>query len=198
MTDIGSKYVIVVSGLPRSGTSMMMNMLKAGGVALLQDGARKPDEDNPGGYYELETVKDLHRDNSCLAHAAGRGVKVISMQLKYLPKDKRYKIIFLNRKLDEVLASQRKMLERRGQKLPTPAEDRMIGKKFDIHLLQTRKLIQDSGHMDVLYLNYADVVGNAREAAIQVKEFIGPVSGRDMDIDRMASVVDDSLYRQRK
>src|SRR5512139_2049136 len=107
--------VIIVSGLPRSGTSMLMKMLEAGGVPLVTDGVRTPDEDNPKGYYEVERVKDLanEQDKTWLRQSKGKGLKVISYLLKSLPADVNYKVVFIRREIEEVLASQKKMLDRR-------------------------------------------------------------------------------------
>src|SRR5512136_2813877 len=109
--------VVVVSGLPRSGTSMLMKMLEAGGLTLVTDGQRTADEDNPKGYYEVERVKDLanETDRAWLNAARGKGIKVISYLLKSLPADLNYKVLFIRRDLDEILASQKKMLARRGE-----------------------------------------------------------------------------------
>ena len=111
------RSVVVVSGLPRSGTSMLMGMLAAGGMETLADGVRAPDDDNPLGYYELERVKQLQTgvDTAWLGDARGKCVKVISYFLKYLPSDEHYRIVFVRRDLAEVLASQRTMLPRRGE-----------------------------------------------------------------------------------
>src|SRR5579872_1312474 len=113
-------FVTIVSGLPRSGTSMMLRMLAAGGLPILTDGVRTPDEDNPHGYLEWEGVKSLARDASWVASARGKGVKVIYYWLRDLPRDCRYRVIFMRRDLDEVLASQAAMLERRGVREPRP------------------------------------------------------------------------------
>ena len=109
--------VVVVSGLPRSGTSMMMKMLAAGGVSVMTDAVRKADVDNPKGYYEYERVKDLEKetDKSYVREARGKALKVISFLLKDLPDDNFYQVIFMRRHLDEVIASQNKMLDRRGE-----------------------------------------------------------------------------------
>src|SRR5687768_1736541 len=107
--------ITVVSGLPRSGTSMMMKMLEAGGLEPVVDHVRKPDEDNPKGYYEFERVKALENDREWLPEAKGKFVKVISMLLRHLPADHRFKVIFMQRNMPEVLASQKKMLVRRGE-----------------------------------------------------------------------------------
>ena len=106
--------ITVVSGLPRSGTSLMMQMLEAGGMETVTDGQRAPDADNPKGYYELERVKRLKEDHAWLAEAEGKALKVVSMLLYDLPADFRYRVLFMERDLDEILSSQRTMLARRG------------------------------------------------------------------------------------
>jgi hypothetical protein len=114
--DEVAQTVVVVSGLPRSGTSLMMQMLEAGGITVLTDGIREPDEDNPRGYYEFERVKALPKgDYEWLESARGKAVKVVSALLEYLPPEYNYKVIFMHRRMEEILASQRKMLIRRGK-----------------------------------------------------------------------------------
>ena len=110
------RFVTVVSGLPRSGTSLMMQMLAAGGVELLIDQIRRADADNPRGYFELEAVKRTRQDASWLDDAAGKAVKVIHLLLRDLPDDREYRVVMMSRDLDEVLASQQAMLARSGKK----------------------------------------------------------------------------------
>jgi len=110
--------ITVVSGLPRSGTSMMMQMLGAGGLAVLTDGKRGADADNPRGYYEYEAVKSLGQDASWLASAGGKAVKIVSALLIHLPDGFDYRVIFMRRPIAEVLASQRAMLDRLGHAGP--------------------------------------------------------------------------------
>src|SRR3990167_393038 len=98
--------IVIVSGLPRSGTSLMMQMLRAGGMSLLIDDQRPADADNPHGYWEYEPVKRLQHDNSWLPQAEGKAVKVVSALLQYLPPRHTYKIIVMHRPMQEVLASQ--------------------------------------------------------------------------------------------
>ena len=131
--------VIVVSGLPRSGTSMLMKMLEAGGVQVFTDGIRQADEDNPRGYFELEKVKNLQKqtDRSWLREARGKAVKVISQLLPELPPENTYKVLFINRNLHEVIASQNKMLLRRGEKVDPASDERMRG-LFEKHLEKTK------------------------------------------------------------
>ena len=118
--------IIVVSGLPRSGTSLMMKMLAAGGLPLLVDGLREPDDDNPEGYFELERVKALVTgDDAWLAEARGHAVKVISSLLKFLPGTYSYRVILMQRRMSEVLASQRRMLMRRGEPVDTLSDEKL-------------------------------------------------------------------------
>src|SRR4029450_2106899 len=125
--------IVVVSGLPRSGTSLMMQMLQAGGMPLLTDDLRPPDADNPNGYWEYEPVKRLHQDNSWIRKAEGKALKAVSGSLHYLPPQPTYKILFMQRPMQEVLASQTVMLERRGQQ-SGKADDTTLGTVFAQHL----------------------------------------------------------------
>ncbi len=185
--------IIIVSGLPRSGTSMCMKMLEAAGIELAVDGVRTADEDNPKGYYELERVKDLDKpgDKSWLRDARGKGVKVISFLLKDLPRDNRYKVIFMTRHLDEVLASQTKMLDRREEASET--EDDRMKDLYENHLLQVKGMLSRKDNFEVLYIHYSDVLANGRAHAQKVHDFLG----MDVSVDAMAGVVDNALYRNR-
>ncbi len=186
--------VIVVSGLPRSGTSMMMKMLAAGGLELVKDDVREADEDNPRGYFELERVKDLQRDQdkAWLREARGKAVKIISQLLEVLPAENLYKVIFMERDLTEVLASQAKMLERRGEEGGS-AKDQEMAEMFTEHLSKARFILRRRPHFVVLYCCYADVVSNPGAAAFQVNQFLG---GR-LDSEAMKGVVEPKLYRNR-
>lgn len=184
--------IVVVSGLPRSGTSMMMKMLEAGGLPIFQDGLRQADADNPKGYYEAERVKDLAQDARWLPAAAGHGIKIISSLLTYLPPGLSYKIIFMRREMPEVLASQQKMLERSGHR-QGPVADEVMAAKFSIHLRKIAKFLEQSG-MEVLDVNYAEVIADAARQAGRVNGFLG---GR-LDESKMIQVVDYALYRQRR
>mgnify|MGYP001185746231 CR=1 FL=1 len=185
------KFTTVVSGLPRSGTSMLMKMLDAGGVPPLTDGIRTADDDNPGGYYELEKVKQLDEAADWIDHASGRAVKVISQLLYKLPGGRRYKIVFALRDMNEILASQRQMLIRRGQQ--STIDDEEMALLFGRHLQEVRRWLEDQSHMEVLFLEYGDVLRDPRAAAAAVRDFLGLA----LDLDRMAGIVDENLYRQR-
>ncbi len=186
--------VFVVSGLPRSGTSMMMKMLEAGGVPALTDGIRLADTDNPKGYYELEQIKDLAKqvDKSWLKDAAGHCVKVISELLIELPPFCRYRVIFMNRDLHEIIASQNRMLQRRGEEKAD--DDEAMIDLFSRHLGKIKDWLRRQSHFRILYLDYGGVLEDPPGNARQVKEFLG----LDLDIELMAAVCDPALYRNRR
>ena len=188
-----SKPIIVVSGLPRSGTSMMMRMLDAGGLDTVVDGIREGDEDNPRGYFELERVKKLAKDDdkSWLAEAQGKTIKVISFLLKDLPDTFHYKIVFLNRHLDEVLASQEKMLQRRNEENKT--DDEAMKAAFEKHLRDVRALCRERDEIDILEVRYDQVVADAAGHAVKINAFLGG----ELDEAAMATAVESGLYRNR-
>ena len=186
--------VILVSGLPRSGTSMAMKMLDAGGLSVIQDGIRAADEDNPKGYFEDERIKDLANmaDKSWFRDLRGRVVKVVSSLLQYLPDDNFYRVVFVRRDLHEVLASQQKMLDRREENNRT--EDEAMLKMYEQHLEKIQFQLRFREYFDVLYLNYRDVLADPQREAERLNDFFG---GR-LDVDAMAAVVDPNLYRNRR
>lgn len=186
--------IVVVSGLPRSGTSMMMKMLEAGGVAPLTDEIREADKDNPRGYYEFERVKELDKgDVAWLPQAEGKVVKVISALLKHLPDDYHYKVIFMRRHMPEILASQRKMLVHRGEDADSMDDERLAA-LFAKHLAEVEQQLQQRANAGVLYVHYSDALQDPQTVAEQVAHFLG----RDLDVERMVGVVDPALYRNRR
>lgn len=189
------KEVVIVSGLPRSGTSMMMKMLEAGGIPPLTDEIREADKDNPRGYFEFERVKKLDKgDTAWLAEADGKVVKVISALLKHLPDDGyRYKVIFMRRHMPEILASQRKMLAHRGEDAGAMDDERMA-QLFSKHLGEVEQQLQQRAAFEVLYVHYSDALKDPQTAAEQAARFLE----RDLDIERMVGVVDPQLYRNRR
>jgi len=191
MNQKREKEIIIVSGLPRSGTSMMMQMLEAAGIEIVSDHIRKSDEDNPRGYYELEEVKNIN-NTSWIDNCHGKAVKVISALLQNLPSTKNYKIIFMERDLSEILASQKVMLQRLKKKGADISDDEMI-LKFKQHLEQIKKWLLNKENMDVLYVNFRDVIDRTDEVARKVINFLGT----DADITNMVRVVDRKLYRQK-
>ena len=185
--------VVIVSGLPRSGTSMAMKMLEAGGMELVVDNVRTADEDNPKGYFEDERVMDLAEmdDTSWLRDARGKVIKVVSSLLNYLPKDNAYKVVFMRRNLHEVLASQAKMLVRRGEDSHT--EDGDLLAMYESHLEKVQFQLRFRPWFETLYLDYADVVKDPSSQAQKIAAFVGG----NLDLGRMAAAVDGSLYRNR-
>ena len=186
--------VTLVSGLPRSGTSMMMSMLQAGGMDLVVDGERTADEDNPKGYFELERIKKIKSDADWLLDADGKVIKAISQLLLDLPTDGsiRYKIIFMRRNIDEVLASQKKMLIRRGTYKPEISDDEMK-RMFLLHLEQVTDFLQKHDVMETLYVNYNRLISDPSDRIDSINQFLGG----GLDIAAMAAVVDKQLYRNR-
>lgn len=185
--------VIVVSGLPRSGTSMMMQMLEAGGVAVLTDRVRGADEDNLKGYYEFERVKALPQDTAWLEEAEGKAVKIVSELLRRLPADHSYRVIFMRRDLREVLASQGQMLVRRGGASSGVGDDRMA-EVFRKHLREVEAWLAGQPNVTVFYADYNGILKEPVKWAEEIGRFLG---GR-LDVKRMAGVVDEVLYRQRR
>jgi len=184
--------IVVVSGLPRSGTSMMMKMLEAGGLPVLTDNLRTADEDNPRGYYEFERVKQIEEDREWLPVARGKVVKMISALLKHLPLDYRYRVIFMQREMGEILASQRQMLVRRGEDTER-IDDQEMARLFARHLSQMESWLASQPAMDVLHVHYSDVLAQPAAQAARVNAFLGG----GLDERKMAEVVDPDLYRQK-
>ena len=185
--------VIVVSGLPRSGTSAMMKMLAAGGVPLLTDAVRGADDDNPDGYFEFEPVKELRKgEHAWLRDAPGRAVKIVSGLLTGLPLDFSYQVIFMNRRISEVLASQRKMLIRRGEPADAIPDDRMAA-IFAKHLREVHAWLAAQPNIAVLEVDYNALIADPRPHAAQVDRFLDG----DLDIAAMCAAVNPDLYRNR-
>ncbi len=183
--------VYVVSGLPRSGTSMLMRMLEAGGLAVLADGARAADRDNPRGYYELDAIKGTAFDASWVRAAGGKAVKVISYLLRYLPPDLEYRVLFLRRELDQVVRSQRAMLERLGQ--PVGETDGEARRLLAEHLVDVEAWLETAAHARRLGVSHARVLSDPRGQSERIARFLG----RELDLDAMARAVEPALWRQR-
>ncbi len=183
--------ITIVSGLPRSGTSMMMRMLEAGGMDVAVDNIRKADEDNPKGYYELEKVKEIKNDYSWLDNVQGKVVKMVSMLLYELPSNRNYNVIFMKRGIDEILASQRTMLQRKGNR--SDINDEEMGKLFNRHLEEIENWLAGQINIRILYINYNDVIEDPRKIAQVINHFLN----KALNIGKMVETVDRSLYRQR-
>jgi len=185
-------FVTVVSGLPRSGTSMMMQMLDAGGLPALTDNIRQADEDNPRGYYEFEAVKQLESDSSWVNNAGGKVVKMVYRLLYDLPTGHNYRVVFMLRDLSEVLASQGVMLERHG-KADDSVDDEQIKQIYRRQLDDVRKWLADQPNFSVLYVDYHQVLNDSKQVAGDLNAFLGG----DLDVQAMVAVPDAQLYRQR-
>jgi len=186
--------IVVVSGLPRSGTSMMMNMLAAGGLEILADGERTADIDNPKGYFELERIKNLEKetDKSYLRAGRGKAVKVISFLIKDLPDENDYRVLFMRRDLDEVLASQQKMIDRL-ESGDTDADAAAMKEAFRNDIARVRVLCRTRPNFALCEIRYKDAVGDPAAASRAVNAFLG---GR-LDEAAMRAAVDAALYRNR-
>ena len=183
--------IVVVSGLPRSGTSMVMKIVEAGGLELFVDGKRKADEDNPRGYFEYERVKELAKDNSWLKDVHGKVVKIVSPLLYNLPLTYKYKIIFIKRHMEEILASQNKMLERSGRE--AHIDDGVMGQKFEAHLKKVCKWIEKQKNINCLYVSYNEIIQNPLPTLSKMNEFLEDT----LDLSAMTEAIDGSLYRNR-
>lgn len=189
---MAAEPITIVSGLPRSGTSMMMKMLEAGGIPPLTDVIREADDDNPEGYYEFERVKALPDDTEWLEEARGKAVKVLAELIKHLPQTHSYRIIFMERSLDEVIASQRKMLIRRGED-PEKVDGEELRKLFKKYLRILKNHIRNQSSMSVIYVSYNEIIRDPTESVHRMKAFLGG----DLNEEKMISSVDPALYRNR-
>ncbi len=186
--------IVIVSGLPRSGTSMMMKMLEAGGMQIMTDRERVADIDNPKGYFEYERVKNLEKesDKSYLREGRGKVIKVISFLIKDLPDDNDYRVIFMRRDLDEVLTSQNKMIDRLGATDSTAATEAMK-EAYRNDIVRTRLLCRKRPNFDWIEIHYKDTVNDPAATARSVNAFVGG----HLDEAAMREAVDESLYRNR-
>jgi RNase adaptor protein for sRNA GlmZ degradation len=183
--------IIVVSGLPRSGTSLMMQMLENGGVAVVTDNIRTADTDNPRGYYEFEKVKRLKQNASWLPETRGKAFKMVSQLLYDLPGSERYRIIFMERDTDEMLRSQDKMLQRLNR--PAAPHEEMK-RYYAVHLERLHAWLGQQPHIDVVRVNYNDLIERPEANTERIREFL---NGK-VNAEAMAKTVDPSLYRNRR
>ena len=187
------EYITVVSGLPRSGTSMMMRMIEAGGMEIVTDHLRTPDDSNPKGYYEFETVKKLKDgDRAWVGSARGKAVKVISALLEYLPREYTYQVIFMRRDIHEILASQKKMLIDRGEPTDKVSDEKMA-ELYRNHLSKVEGWLKQQPNMKTLFVNYNEVLANPDTYLDSINRFL---SNR-LEVSNMRQVIDKNLYRQR-
>ncbi len=193
MMFIKPTLITVVSGLPRSGTSMMMKMLEAGGVPLLVDHLRTRDDDNPEGYYEFEPVKKLSQgDFNWLGDVQGKAVKVIAALITHLPATYTYQVIFMRRDMSEILASQKKMLLNRGED-PNKISDADMAQLFEKHLVKVLSWIDQQPNMRKIEVNYNLLFKDPKPQVGQINQFLGNI----LDVEKMLEVINPDLYRQR-
>jgi len=192
MSAASRDFVTIVSGLPRSGTSMMMRMIDAGGIPALTDEIRTADDDNPRGYYEFEPVKKTKDDASWVSQARGKVVKMVHLLLMDLPEGYEYRVIFMRRHLDEVLKSQDVMLERHGKGGASLPIDKMKS-IFEKQIQQVYDWINQRSHFKLLEVSYNEIMAAPRPFV----ERINTLLGGELNQDAMAAVIEPDLYRQR-
>ncbi len=188
-------FITVVSGLPRSGTSMMMSMLAAGGIPPITDNLRTADDDNPKGYYEFERVKRIKEDTAWVPDAVGKAVKMISQLVVDLPDGHCYRVLFMRRNMNEILASQKAMMERRGTLRQDGPGDVVMAQYFEKHVADVLQRLRARPNFDVLEIDYnAMLAGGADDAIERINAFVGG----GLDRSAMRAVIDAQLYRQRR
>jgi thioredoxin len=184
-------YITIVSGLPRSGTSMMMRMLEAGGIPALTDDLRSPDEDNPNGYYEFEDVKSIEDNSAWIEGAQGYSVKMVYSLLKHLPADRDYRIVFMRRDVSEILQSQKQMLERNG--IETDIPDATMKALFERELQQFYAWLPSQTHLNLINISY-------NELLCRPEPTVGLINlhfDQSLNVAAMTALVDPTLYRHR-
>jgi hypothetical protein len=187
------KPITIVSGLPRSGTSMMMQILEAGGIPPLTDNVRKADDDNPRGYYELEAVKKTKEGAAWLEGAPGKAVKMVHLLLYDLPPHLKYRVIYIERDIREVIASQNRMLDRMGKERGG-LSDAQTARVFQEQVDALKRWLAAAKNFKVLFVSYNDLIAGGRGTLAAINAFLGG----GLDVEAMARIVDPTLYRQRK
>jgi len=193
MSASKDNFVTIVSGLPRSGTSMMMQLIDRGGIPALKDDIRVADEDNPKGYYEFEPVKKTKEDPAWLERAPGTVVKMVYRLLYDLPAEYNYRVIFMRRKLEEVIASQNVMLDR-GKKEGGGLPDGKLLEVFRAEIDKSNRWLAGQPNFQVLYVNYNEMIADPAPQVARINEFLGG----ELDTKAMMATVDPTLYRQRR
>jgi LPS sulfotransferase NodH len=187
----GQIVITIVSGLPRSGTSLMMQMLAAGGMPLLSDGERPPDVDNPRGYCEWQPIKLLPKQPNLIDQAEGKAVKIISQLLLSTPRGRIYKLIFMERPLPEVLASQEKMLQRRGSL--ESVDPSLMASAFRNHMKEIAAWLEERDDIPICRMGYRRLLADPAGCAASIRDFLNV----ELDLRAMAQQIDHSLYRNR-
>jgi hypothetical protein len=193
MQEKNRDFIAIVSGLPRSGTSLMMQMLLAGGMPILTDRKRVADEHNPEGYWEFEAVKNTRTSCEWLRQAQGKAVKMVHLLLMDLPREGySYRVLLMKRRMAEVLASQRVMLQRQGKSGAALSEER-LSQIFRGQMVRVESWLKEQPHFAVLPVDYNELVANPMPQAAAINEFLGGA----LDSGKMIQAVNPSLYRQR-
>lgn len=189
-----SREIVVVSGLPRSGTSMMMKMIEAGGVPVMIDNIRVADSDNPKGYYELERVKQLDKggDKEWIGDAQGKVVKVIAALLAHLSGNYQYRVLFMNRRVEEVVKSQQRMLENRKED-KDKLDEETLKTLLKKHASDVKSWVGKQPNFEMLEIDYNAMVQSPLEYIPKINAFLGG----GLDEKAMANIVDPTLYRNR-
>jgi hypothetical protein len=200
--------ITIVSGMPRSGTSMVMQMLEAAGLEIHSDGERAADVDNPKGYFELEAARRLPGDVAFLARSYGKVVKIVAPLLKSLPPEHPYRVIFIERDIDEMMASQRVMMERGGRELDSEGAERVLARVLEKRIEEAKDWLDGSENIRVCYVTHADLIDAPMQASTRIANFLEQAGtttpqslsqARRHEIrSRMAEVVDAKLYRQQR
>jgi tetratricopeptide (TPR) repeat protein len=185
-------FATIVSGLPRSGTSLMMQMLAVGGLPPLHDGHRPADADNPRGYYEFASAKNIRADGSWMPHATGRALKLVAQLLPFLPLEGDFRIILMERSLEEVLASQKVMLDRNSQAGAALDPD-ALESVYERQLAHVQEVLDRRG-FPVLRIAHAECLESPQAVATRVADFLQ----LPLDLAAMSTVVDPALYRNRR
>jgi hypothetical protein len=201
-----NRTITIVSGMPRSGTSMMMQMLEAAGLEVATDSRRIADSDNPNGYYELDAVKRLREDSSFLKSVVGRVVKVVAPLMPFLPPEYDYRVISMERDLDEVLASQRVMLDRRGNSEVRQSEDEALARAYRRQLEKVNLWLAGQANIRACFVSHRLALRSPMEVSVTVLTFLVETGAfgttangseaRELVQTRMAAVVDPDLHRQ--
>ena len=187
----GHRFITIVSGLPRSGTSLMMRMLNVGGIPALCDEQRGPDADNPNGYYEFESVKSIKNYAEWIDRAVGHSVKMVYSLLEHLPTDREYRVVFMRRSIDEIIQSQRAMLLHNGIKTEIPDEE--IKELFERVLRQFYTWLPSQSHLKLINVSYNELLSRPASTISQINRYLGYC----LDTEAMSQVIDHSLYRNR-
>jgi predicted AlkP superfamily phosphohydrolase/phosphomutase/tetratricopeptide (TPR) repeat protein len=189
---IEPKELLIVSGLPRSGTSLMMQMLRAGGIEPMTDAKRAADEDNPEGYWEWEAIKKLPQDPRLIEQAEGKSVKVISALLPSLPGKHRYTIIYMVRPTEQVVDSQWAMLAR--QCTQPKSEKQHLIEVQEHHSRQIREVLKKSDRVRLLEVSYPELVADPEPVIARLAELL---SERFRPGPAVAACVQPKLFRNR-